>query len=42
MDELKTIALLVSAGILFRYSLIFTGQLWAKSHAQTVLSWSYL
>ncbi len=36
MDELKIIALLVSAGILFRYSLIFTGQLWAKSHAQTV------
>ncbi|MDA1284672.1 MAG: DUF4956 domain-containing protein [Proteobacteria bacterium] len=36
MDEIKIIILLISAGILFRYSLIFTGQLWAKSHAQTV------
>lgn len=36
MDELKIIALLLSAGILFRFSLIFTGQLWAKSHAQTI------
>ena len=36
MDELKIIVLLISAGILFRYALIFTGQLWAKSHAQTV------
>ena len=36
MDELKTIALLISAGILFRFALIYTGQLWAKSHAQTI------
>tara|TARA_X000000950_G_scaffold262710_1_gene334269 strand:+ start:3948 stop:4562 length:615 start_codon:yes stop_codon:yes gene_type:complete len=36
MDELKTIFLLISAGILFRFALIYTGQLWAKSHAQTI------
>ena len=36
MDELNIIVLLISAGILFRYALIFTGQLWAKSHAQTI------
>jgi hypothetical protein len=36
MDELKTLALLVGSGFLFRTALIFTGQLWAKSHAQTV------
>lgn len=36
MDELKIIVLLISAGILFRFALIFTGQLWAKSHAQTI------
>jgi hypothetical protein len=36
MDELKIIALLISAGILFRFSLIYTGQLWAKSHAHTI------
>ena len=36
MDELKIIALLISAGILFRFALIYTGQLWAKSHAQTI------
>jgi len=36
MDELKIIALLISAGILFRFALIFTGQLWARSHAQTI------
>ena len=36
MDELKIIVLLISAGILFRFSLIYTGQLWAKSHAQTI------
>ncbi len=36
MDELKIIALLLSAGILFRFALIYTGQLWAKSHAQTI------
>lgn len=36
MDELKIIILLISAGILFRFALIYTGQLWAKSHAQTI------
>lgn len=36
MDELKILALLLSAGILFRFALIYTGQLWAKSHAQTI------
>ena len=36
MDELKILALLISAGILFRFALIYTGQLWAKSHAQTI------
>ncbi len=36
MDELKIIALLLSGGILFRFALIYTGQLWAKSHAQTI------
>ncbi len=36
MDELKILALLLSAGVLFRFSLIFTGQMWAKSHAQTI------
>ena len=36
MDELKILVLLVGSGLLFRTALIFTGQLWAKSHAQTV------
>ena len=36
MDEIKPIILLVSSGILLRFSLTFTGQAWAKSHAQTV------
>ena len=36
MDELSTLGLLIFSGILIRYSLIFTGQLWAKSHAQTI------
>lgn len=36
MDELSTLGLLILSGILIRYSLIFTGQLWAKSHAQTI------
>lgn len=36
VDELKPIILLVSSGILLRFSLTFTGQAWAKSHAQTV------
>ncbi len=36
MDEIKNLVLLIGAGFLFRTALIFTGQLWAKSHAQTV------
>ena len=36
MDELKPLVLLVMSGLLLRYSLTFTGQAWAKSHAQTV------
>jgi hypothetical protein len=36
MDELKPIILLISSGLLLRFSLTFTGQAWAKSHAQTV------
>ncbi len=36
MDEIKLLFLLVGSGFLFRTALIFTGQLWAKSHAQTV------
>ena len=36
MEEIKILFLLVGSGLLFRTSLIMTGQLWAKSHAQTV------
>ena len=36
MDELKPIALLITSGLLLRFSLTFAGQAWAKSHAQTV------
>jgi len=36
MDEFKILVLLVGSGFFFRTALIFTGQLWAKSHAQTV------
>jgi|TARA_B110001452_G_scaffold265594_2_gene270560 hypothetical protein len=36
VDELKPLALLIISGLLLRYSLTFTGQAWAKSHAQTV------
>ena len=36
MDELEPIILLVVSGILIRFSLTYTGQAWAKSHAQTV------
>ena len=36
MDEIKNTVLLVGSGFLFRTALIYTGQLWAKSHAQTV------
>ena len=36
MDELKPILLLITSGLLLRFALTFTGQAWAKSHAQTV------
>jgi hypothetical protein len=36
MNELTNLFLLIGSGFLFRTALIFTGQLWAKSHAQTV------
>lgn len=36
MDELEPIILLIVSGLLLRFSLTFTGQAWAKSHAQTV------
>ena len=36
MDEIEPIILLVTSGILIRFSLTYTGQAWAKSHAQTV------
>jgi hypothetical protein len=36
MNELSSVFLLISSGLLLRFSLTFTGQAWAKSHAQTV------
>jgi len=36
MDELKPIFLLITSGLLLRFALTYTGQAWAKSHAQTV------
>ena len=36
MGELESIFLLVTSGLLLRFSLTATGQAWAKSHAQTV------
>ena len=36
MDELKSLALLISSGLILRFALSSTGQAWAKSHAQTV------
>lgn len=36
MEELKPIALLIISGLLLRFSLTYTGQAWARSHAQTV------
>tara|TARA_B100001123_G_C15023017_1_gene912279 strand:+ start:294 stop:911 length:618 start_codon:yes stop_codon:yes gene_type:complete len=36
VDELTSLTLLVSSGLLLRFSLSLTGQAWAKSHAQTV------
>ena len=36
MDELKPLLVLLTSGILIRYALIFAGQNWAKTHAQTM------
>ena len=36
MDELESITLLISSGLLLRFALTLTGQTWARSHAQTV------
>jgi hypothetical protein len=36
MDELKPILLMVLGSFLIRYTLIFAGQAWARSYAQTV------
>ena len=36
MDELTSIGILISGGLLLRFALTLTGQAWAKSHAQTV------
>ena len=36
MDELKPILLMVLGGFMIRYALIFAGQAWARSYAQTV------
>ena len=36
MDELIPIILLVTSGLLLRFSLTMNGQAWAKSYAQTI------
>ena len=36
MEELESLILLISSGLILRYSLTLTGQAWVKSHAQTV------
>ena len=36
MEEFKSLTLLISSGLLLRFSLSLTGQAWARSHAQTV------
>ena len=36
MDELTALLLLISSGLLLRFTLSLTGQVWARSHAQTV------
>ena len=36
MNELESLLILISSGLLLRFSLTMTGQAWAKSHAQTV------
>ena len=36
VDEINSLILLLVSGLLLRYSLIYAGQSWAKSHSQTV------
>ena len=36
MDELTSVGILIFGGLLLRFALTFSGQTWAKSHAQTV------
>ena len=36
MDEIQSLILLISSGIILRYSLIYAGQAWAKSYSQTI------
>ncbi len=36
MDEFKALIILISSGLLLRFTLVFAGQAWARSHAQTV------
>ena len=36
MEELQPLLLLITSGLLLRFSLTLTGQEWAKSHSQTV------
>ena len=36
MDELKPILLLIFSGLIIRFALTLTGQVWARSHSQTV------
>ena len=36
MDEIESLILLISSGLLLRFTLSLTGQAWARSHAQTV------
>jgi len=36
MEEFSSIIILISGGLLLRFSLTMTGQAWARSHAQTV------
>ena len=36
MEEFKSLVILISSGLLLRFSLSLTGQAWARSHAQTV------
>ena len=36
MDEINSLILLLVSGLLLRYSLVYAGQSWAKSHSQTV------